>query len=170
LELDPISRVRIGHFGLILHRARRYVESIAQCQKALTIDPHFANALWFMALSLEQIGDLAGAIEKLERVLSFAKGSHFIALLGRAYAIAGEKNKAVAILEELRNLSRQIYVSPFDVAVVHAGLGDRDAAFECLESAYQQRVFRIIELTLPMFDDLRSDRRWLDLVQRVGLS
>ena len=91
LELDPISRVRIGHFGLILHRARRYVESIEQCQKALTIDPHYANALWFMALSLEQIGDLAGAIEKLERVVSFARGSHFSALLGRAYAMAGEK-------------------------------------------------------------------------------
>ncbi len=170
LELDPISRVRIGHFGLILHRARRYVESIEQCQKALTIDPHYANALWFMALSLEQIGDLAGAIERLERVASFARGSHFSALLGRAYAMAGEKGKAVAILEELMDLSRQRYVSPFDIAVVHAGLGDRDAAFECLEDAYQQRVFRIIELTLPMFDDLRSEPRWVDLVQRVGLS
>jgi TolB-like protein/Flp pilus assembly protein TadD len=170
LELDPISRVYIGHFGLILHRARRYVESIAQCRKALAIDPQYVNALWFMALSLEQIGDLSGAIENLERASSLARGSHFIALLGRAYAIAGEKDKAVAILEELRGLSQQKYVSPFDIAVVHAGLGDRDAAFECLEDAYQQRVFRIIELTFPMFDDLRADRRWVDLVQRAGLS
>jgi TolB-like protein len=170
LELDPISRVNNGHFGLILHRARQYPESIAQCRKALAIDPHYVNALWFMALSLEQIGDFSGAIETLERASSLARGSHFVALLGRAYAMAGEKGKAVAILEELRDLSRQSYVSPFDLAVVHAGLGDRDAAFECLEGAYQQRVFRIIELTLPMFDDLRSDRRWVDLVQRVGLS
>ena len=170
LELDPISRVYIGHFGLIFHRARQYAESIEQCQKALAIDPHYANALWFMALSLEQIGDLSGAIEKLERALSFARGSHFSALLGRAYAMAGEKSKAVKILEELTDMSRLRYVSPFDIAVVHAGLGDRDAAFECLEGAYQQRVFRIIELTFPMFDDLRSDRRWVDLVQRVGLS
>jgi TolB-like protein/Flp pilus assembly protein TadD len=170
LELDPISRVNLGHFGLILHRARRYDESIAQCQKALSIDPHYANALWFMALSLEQIGNLSGAIENLEQVVNLTRGSHFRALLGRAYAIAGERGKAIAILEELRNLSRQRYVSPFDIAVIHAGLGDRDAAFECLEEAYRQRVFRIIELTFPMFDDLRSDQRWVDLVQRVGLS
>lgn len=169
LELDPISRVNIGHFGLILHRARRYAESIAQCRKALALDPHCVNALWFMALSLEQIGNLAEAIENLEQVVNLTRASHFKALLGRAYAIAGQKGKAVAILEELRDLARQRYVSPFDIAVVHAGLGDRDAAFECLEDAYQQRVFRIIELTLPMFDDLRSDRRWVDLVQRVGL-
>jgi TolB-like protein/Flp pilus assembly protein TadD len=170
LELDPISRVYIGHFGLILHRARRYVESIAQCRKALAIDPYYVNALWFMALSLEQIGDLSGAIASLERASSLARGSHFIALLGRAYAVAGEKNKAFALLRELKELSRQRYVSPFDIAIVHAGLGDRDAAFECLENAYQQRVFRIIELTFPMFDDLRSDPRWVDMVRRVGLS
>ena len=168
-ELDPISRVHLGHFGLILHRARRYAESIAQCQKALAIDPHYANARWFMALSLEQTGNLSGSIENLERVRSLTKGSHFAALLGRAYAIAGERGKAVAILQELTALARQRYVSPFDIAVVHAGLGDQDATFDCLEDAYQQRVFRIIELTLPMFDDLRSDRRWGDLVKRVGL-
>jgi hypothetical protein len=60
-------------------------------------------------------------------------------------------------------------VSPFDLAVVHAGLGDMTALFQRLEEAYEQRVFRIIELTLPMFDGLRSDPRWQDLVQRVGL-
>ena len=159
----------LGHFGLILHRAREYAQSIEQCQKALAIDPNYANALWFLALSQEQVGDLPGAIASLEMASSLAKGLHFKALLGRAYAKAGKISKAAAILEELQSLSRQRYVSPFDIAVVHAGLGDRDNAFECLENAYQQRVFRIIELTFPMFDDLRSDRRWADLVQRVGL-
>ena len=170
LELDPISRVYIGHFGLILHRARRYDESITQCRKALQIDPHYANALWFLALSLEQVGDLSQAIENLELAVRLTRGSHFHALLGRAFAQAGEKDKATAILEELKALSRQRYVSPFDIAVVHAGLGCRDAAFECLEDACEQRVFRLVELTLPMFDHLRSDRRWEDLVRRVGLS
>ena len=46
---------------------------------------------------------------------------------------------------------------------------DRDSAFQLLEEAYQQRVFRIIELTMPMFDGLRSDSRWQDLVHRIGL-
>jgi hypothetical protein len=61
-------------------------------------------------------------------------------------------------------------VSPFDLAVVHIGLGDLNEGFEQLENAYEQRVFRIIELTMPMFDPLRADPRWQSLVQRVGLA
>jgi tetratricopeptide (TPR) repeat protein len=170
LQLEPISRVYLGHFGLVLHRARRYGESIAQCRKALEIDHHYANALWFLALSLEQVGDLPQAITKLELAVSLTGGPHFQALLGRAYGLAGERAKAIEILGGLEVLSRERYVSPFDIAVVHAGLGDRNAAFGCLQQACEQRVFRIIELMLPMFDDLRSDRRWEDLVRRVGLS
>jgi TolB-like protein len=169
LDLDPISRVYIGHFGLILYRARRYDESIAQCQKALEIDPNYANGLWFLALSLEQKGDLPGAIARLEAAVGLSQGPHYRALLGRAYALAGEKRKALEILEELKGLSQRRYVSPFDIAVVQVGLDDQASAFESFEEAYQQRVFRIIELTMPMFDSLRSDLRWQDLVRRVGL-
>ena len=169
LDLDPISRVYIGHFGLILYRARRYDESIAQCQKALEIDPQYANGLWFLALSLEQKGDLPGAIAKLEKAVNLSQGPHYRALLGRAYALAGEKCKALEILDELKALSQRRYVSPFDIAVVHVGLDDLTSAFQCFEEAYQQRVFRIIELTMPMYDSLRSDPRWQNLVRRVGL-
>jgi tetratricopeptide (TPR) repeat protein len=169
LELDPISRVQLGHFGLVLHRARRYDESIAQCEKALDVDPDYANALWFMALSLEQKGQLPESISKLERAVSLSPGLHYRALLGRAYALAGERAKALNILEELKAFSRQRYVSPFDLAVVYLGLGELNPAFQCLEDAYRQRVFRLVELTLPMFDAVRSDHRWKDLVGRVGL-
>lgn len=169
LELDPISFVQVAFFGMILHRARRYDESIAQCKKALEINPHYPNAFWFLALSLEQTGQLAESIAQLEKAVSLSGGSHFRALLGRAHALAGERNKAQNILDELETLSGQQYVSPFDIAVVYAGLGDLASTFKRLEEAYQQRVFRIIELTLPMFDNLRSDSRWQDLVRRIGL-
>jgi tetratricopeptide (TPR) repeat protein len=169
LELDPISCVNVGFFGMILYRARRYDESIAQCHKALEVDPNYANALWFLALSLEQKGRLAESIAKLEKAVSLSGGSHFRALLARAHALSGDPTRARNILHELKTLSQREYVSPFDFAVIYAGLGDRDSAFQWLEEAYQQRVFRIIELTLPMFDDLRPDARWRDLVRRIGL-
>jgi tetratricopeptide (TPR) repeat protein len=159
----------VGFFALILYRARRYDESIAQCHKALEIDPNYANALWFLALSVEQKGQLSESIAKLEKAVSLSGGSHFRALLARAYALAGEPRKAQNILDELKTLSEREYVSPFDFAVIYAGLGDRDSAFQSLEEAFQQRVFRIIELTLPMFDNLRPDARWQDLVRRIGL-
>jgi TolB-like protein/Tfp pilus assembly protein PilF len=169
LELDPISRLYIGFFGLLLHRARRYDESIAQCQKALEIDPHYVNAMWFMALSLEQKGGMKEAIAKLEEAVNLVRAPHFQGLLGWNYGRMGDRAKAVEILLELRAASEHSYVSPFDIAVIHAGLGELDTAFEYFEEAFRQRVFRIIELTLPMFDTLRGDPRWQDLVRRVGL-
>jgi TolB-like protein/Tfp pilus assembly protein PilF len=170
LELDPISRVHLGHFGLILYRARRYDESIVQCLNALEIDSTYANALWFLALALEQKGQLTESIAKLEKAVSLSGGPHYRALLGRAYALAGDKTQALNILDELKGLSQRRYVSPFDLAVVYVGLNDLSSAFQWLEEAYQQRVFRIIELTLPMFDSLRPDPRWQDLVRRIGLA
>jgi TolB-like protein len=169
LELDPISRVFIGHFGLILYRARRYDESIAQCLKALEIDPYYVNAMWFLALSLEQKGDLPAAIPRLEFAVNLTHGPLFNALLARAYALTGETAKAIAILHQLIALSTERYVSPFDIAVIHLGLGDLDSAFLHLELACQQHVFRIIEITMPMWDGVRSDTRWQDLMRRIGL-
>jgi tetratricopeptide (TPR) repeat protein len=121
-------------------------------------------------LSLKQKGKLSEAIANLERAVSLSDGSYYQALLGRAYALAGDRTKALHILDELKALSQRRYVSPFDIAVVYMGLGDLTCAFQLLEEAYQQRVFRIIELTIPMFDSLRSDSRWQHLVRRIGLS
>jgi len=169
LEFDPFNRVHIGYMGLLFYRARRYDESIEQCQRALDIDPYYCNAMWFMALSLEQKGQLSDAIAQLERAVNISGAPLFLALLSRAYALSGNKTRALEILDRIKALSQQRYVSPFDFAVVHVGLGDLTAGFGYLEEAYQQRVFRIIELTMPMFDSLHSDPRWRDLVLRIGL-
>lgn len=111
---------------------------------------------------------LPGAIAKLKQAVSLSQGLHYRALLGRTYALAGEKRKALEILDELKALSQQRYVSPFDIAVVQVGLDD-PTALQSFEEAYQQHVFRIIELTMPMYDSLRSDSRWQNLVRRIGL-
>jgi len=169
LELDPISPVYIAFFGMVLYRARRFDEAVEQCQKALEIAPHYPNAFWFMSLAQEQQGHLHGAIASLEKAVSLSQGSYFQALLGRAYGLVGEKDKAQGILDGLNAISLERYVSPFDIAVVYAGIGDLSLAFQWFERAYKERVFRIIELTLPMFDNLRPDARWQALVRGIGL-
>lgn len=159
----------MGHFGLLLYRARRYEESIAYCRKALDIDPQYANALWFTALSQEQTGDLTGAVRALEEDVRISPAPHYRALLGRALALFGETAKARNILGELMTAAARIYISPFDIGVVHDGLSNDDETFRWFEEAMRQRVFRIVELTLPMFDSLRADARWLNLVRHLGL-
>jgi TolB-like protein/Flp pilus assembly protein TadD len=101
LELDPISRVFRSFYGLLLYRARRFDESIAQCRRALEIDPKYVNARWFMSWSLEQKGNLAEAIAALEEAVGISRAPHLQALLGRAYGLAGERTRALAILDEL---------------------------------------------------------------------
>jgi TolB-like protein/Tfp pilus assembly protein PilF len=170
LAMDPISRVYRGHFGLILFRARLYDQSLEQCRKAIEIDSTYANAFWFMALSLEKIGRMADAIAALQKALDVSGGGlHFRALLGRAYALTGDRERAMALLGELERLAKTRYVSPFDLAVLKLGLGQKDDAMVLLETAWRQRVFRLIELAGPMFDEMRDDPQWKDLVRRVGL-
>ena len=169
MESNPISRVSMGHLGLLLYRARRYDEAIAQCQNTLDIDPHYCNAMWFMALAQEQKGLLSLSIANLDQAVSLCGGPLFLALFGRACALSGERTRAFEILDRIKVLSYQRYVSPFDFAVIQIGLGDLASAFEQLEEAYRQRVFRLVELTMPMFDNLRPDPRWKNLVQRIGL-
>jgi len=169
LNLDPVSVEYNRWLALILYRARHFDESLAQCKASQELDPNDANTQWFFALVLEQKGKLREAIAKLEHAVSLSPAPHYKALLGRACALAGERAKAIKILDELKAISQRRYLSPFDLAMVSVGLNDLDAAFHCFEEAYQQRVFRLVELTMPMFDSLRPDPRWQDLVRRIGL-
>jgi tetratricopeptide (TPR) repeat protein len=89
--------------------------------------------------------------------------------LGHALAVAGRRAEALAMLERLRHFSATRYVSPYSVALVHAGLGDRDQAFAWLDKAFAERSDYMPYLRLePMLDGLRSDRRFAVLVGRVG--
>jgi tetratricopeptide (TPR) repeat protein len=168
-ELDPISVSSNTLLGMILYRARRYDESIEACQKALELDPTHPNALWFQALAHEQKHEIPEAIAELKEAVSISDTPLYRALLANAYALAGERAKALSALDELKALSQQRYVSPLDIAVVYTGLGDRNSAFQWLEKAYQERTMRIQELPEPIFDSLRSDPRFRDLMRRIGL-
>jgi tetratricopeptide (TPR) repeat protein len=88
--------------------------------------------------------------------------------LGHAYARAGRRARAQAILGELQQTTE--YVSPTERAILHAGLGDSEQALRSLEQAYAAHDLQLIYLGIhPHFDPLRSDPRFQDLMRRVGL-
>jgi TolB-like protein/DNA-binding winged helix-turn-helix (wHTH) protein/Flp pilus assembly protein TadD len=169
-ELDPTSVGRTAFLGAILYRARRYDEAIGACQKALELNPNHPNTFWFLALSHEQKREFPKAIAELEKAIQLTQGGPiYRALLANVYAQAGERAKALSLLDALKAVNRQRYVSPLDIAIVYTGLGDRNSAFHWLEKAYQERTMRIQELPEPIFDSLRSDPRFRDLMRRIGL-
>ncbi len=136
---------------------------------ALDLDPSFVNALWWQGVSYAGRGDFAKSIAALAKGASMNDGPLFRALLGHVYARAGNRAKALGIVDELTTMSRQRFVSPIDFAVVSAGLGDADSTFHWLENAYQARAVRISELASMYFDSFCSDPRYADLKKRAGL-
>jgi tetratricopeptide (TPR) repeat protein len=95
---------------------------------------------------------------------------HGLAFLARAYALAGKTDEAQKILAQLKEQSARRYVSPYQVAMIYAGLGDKEQTLAWLEKACQQRVHNLVFLKVePELDGLRSDPRFVDLIRRVGL-
>jgi hypothetical protein len=91
-------------------------------------------------------------------------------LLGYAYAVAGKKTEGRKIVIELEQSATKKYVSPFPIAVAYTGLGDKDRAFAALEKSYEEKSWGMGMLRVnPVFDPIRSDPRFADLLRRVNL-
>ena len=169
IALDPVSPHSRNNRAMLLFRARRFEEAIRTGEQALELDPHFVNAFWWKGMSHVGLGDLSAGITSLTQGLALADGSVFRALLGHAYGRMGERGKALEKLKEIEDIAAKRYVSPIDFAVVQAGLGDLDAVFSWLETAYETRASRIHELPSMYFDGIRSDPRFAHLMRRIGL-
>ena len=169
-ELDPLTLIIHAAVARPYYNARRYAEAIAQSRKTLELDSTFHRAHYWLGLSYEQLSQPADAIRELEKTVTASPISLYEAALGHAYAIAGQRAKAQRVLGELQARSDSSYVSPFDIATIYAGLGDRSKTFEYLEKAYQGRVPYLVYLAVdPHFDPFRADPRFRELVHRIGL-
>jgi serine/threonine-protein kinase len=171
-ELDPLALPVSSNIGLLLYLARRYGEALEQFRKNLEMDRSFIYTHWEMALTYEQCGRYQEAIAAFQKAIALSGTSVLPRpLLARTYALCGRKNEASALLNELIEISTQTYVSPYRIAAIYSALGDNDRAFRWLEHAYEGRDGWLIWLAVdPVVDSLRFDKRFADLLKRVGLS
>jgi len=172
LELEPASLVMNTFMGATLYYAGRYDEAIDQCRRTIEMDPNFAVAHWHLGLAYEQKQVLDAATEEFKKAISLSAGSPLMkAALGRAYAKSQKKHEANEMLNELSELSKQQYVSAYEVATIYVALGNNEQAFQLLEQAYGEHSFHLVYLNVsPQFKPVSSDPRFQDLVQRIGLS
>jgi len=171
-ELEPLSLIINTNLGTLLYLARRYDEAIDQYRKALEIDSNFIIANWMLGLAYEQKSMFEESIVEFQKAVALSGGTPLpIALLGRAYAVSGKKDEALKVLDELNELSKSGYTSSYRIAAIYAGLEETKQAFEWLRRAYEERDAWLIWLRVdPVFDDLRSDRRFQELLRLVGLA
>jgi tetratricopeptide (TPR) repeat protein len=168
LEFDPLSLIINTDFGWVYYLGRRYEEAIAQYQKALELDPNFTLAHFDLALSYSALGRHEEAISEMQKARG--RGSDYLAGLGYVYAVAGQRAEALSTLAELERLAKQQYVPPYHFAWIYIGMGDRDKAIALLQQVYAEHTQYVVDFkTVPMFDSLRSDERFQELVRKVGL-
>jgi tetratricopeptide (TPR) repeat protein len=170
-ELDPLSlMVRTG-VGMGLYRARQYDNSIDQVRKVIQADPSFPVAHFQLGLSYAKKGMLPDSIAEFQTALELSpSASDYLAGLGNAYGLAGRRHEALEIVARLKAARKQRYVKASSLGLVYAGLGDNDHAFEWLEKAYQEHDNKLLFLAVePALDNLRPNRRYRILLERLGL-
>jgi len=171
--LDPLSLPLNSLMGWVLYEARQYDRSIEEYRKALEMDPSYVVVYSRLALAYTQIAEYEKAIANIQKGMDLSEGgtTEMMTALGYVYSMLGKKREAMRVLKELHETSRRRYVSPVEIAVVYAGLSQKDEAFKWLETAYQQRDHSLGNLKVePQLDNLRSDRRFAELLKRMGLS
>jgi len=170
VELDPIHLVFNTIQAVTLYWGRRFDAAIEQFRKTLDMDPNFflANLYFGMALAMkEKWGE---AVEPITRALAVSPGSPLaMGLIGHVLAASGRTKEALEVLDRLEELSKERFVGSHGKALIHLGLEADDRMFECLEMALVERESWLTMLnTLPLYDRVRSDPRFIALVRRVG--
>jgi tetratricopeptide (TPR) repeat protein len=171
LELDPLNLMIGTWLGLRYYLARSYDSAVEQGRNTVDLDPTFAAAHLILGESYAQQGKHKEGLDELRKAASLSGGSPlYTAQVGVSLALAGERREALRVLRELRDMSAERYVSPYGVAQIYAALNDKEQTYEWLETAYRDRAVWMSYLAVdPLFDSIRSEARFRDLVRRVGL-
>jgi len=168
-ELDPLSLIINADLGTTYIYARRYDKAIEQLGKTIEMDPSFYYARWRLGMAYELKGSLHEAITEYQNARALNDDPTVLALMGHAYAASGKRDEASRTLDQLKQIARQRYVPAYAFALLYAGLGEKDQAFQSLERGYQDRASDMPYLKVdPLIDSLRSDPRFADLLRRVG--
>lgn len=169
-ERDPVSPLVNWVLGELLHYARQHDEAIEQLLTTLDMDPNLLPAQVFLGRAYEQKGMYEDAIAEFQRAVTLSGNDlRVVSLLGHAYAASGKKDRAERVLTELKDQSTRSYVSPFNVAIIYAALGEKDQAFDWLEKAYEDRSLWMVFLKVdPRLDSIRPDPRFRHMLGRLG--
>jgi tetratricopeptide (TPR) repeat protein len=165
-QLDPVSFRSSFNLGYLYYYARQYDRALEQMQKAEAFHTNLFETPFPDAIIYVEKGLYDQSIKEFKRIGDFP---HALGHLGNAYARQGRTAEARAILPKLREYIDKEGVGRYEIAIIYAGLGDKESAFKWLEQAYQARDKGMTYLKIdPCVDPLRSDPRFASLIQRVG--
>jgi serine/threonine-protein kinase len=168
LGLDPLALAIKSSLGIKAYFAGQYDEAVRELTKTIELDRSFGIAPFFLGLTLaEQAHYQQALIEIASASRLLGSTPEILAGLGYVHAVAGNRNEALTVLDQIRELSAQRYISPARIAQVYAGLGETSAALDCLERAHAERAADVAWLRVrPVFASLREEPRFTALVAK----
>ena len=170
-ELDPLSLSLNFWAGWHPYLARKYEQAMERFREAAALYPNAPEMHRGLGCALRQQGAIQEAVAELEKAIDLSRRDNFVAELGYTYALSGRRAEAVKLVKELEGLSERRYVSPFNIAKIYAGLGDKERMFEWLHKGYEDRSDHMLGLGVdPCFDGVRADPRFAELLRRLGLT
>jgi len=169
-ELDPLALIINAEVGWAYYFSRQYDQALEQFQKTLEMDSSFGVTYMFLGMAYIQQERFAEAISELRQAVELSGGSLIMkATLGHALGRSGERKAAEKMIEELTKSSGG-HISGYNVALIYAGLGETEEALSWLTRAVKQHDMFLTWINQePMFDSLRSEPRFAELVKRIGL-
>jgi len=169
-ELDPLSVSFNSNLAIYLFFRHDFERSITQARKTLEMEPDFSQARATLGLSYEQKSSNKEAIAELTKAQQASGDVAMASWLGHALAQDGQTKEARRILSEIEEYAKKNYVPPYNLAVLHVGLGERQQAMDLLEKGFADRSLRPVWVKFdPRLDGLRQDGQFLQLIQRMGL-
>jgi DNA-binding SARP family transcriptional activator/Tfp pilus assembly protein PilF len=171
-QLEPTSLPVNTYVGLVSFNGRKYTRAVEEARLVLDMNPRFPLALSLLGMALEQLGEHQEAIGLLQRAVEVTGNSPLMrAQLARALAAAGERNQATSILDEVTGAGEAHQLPHVFLAGAYAALDDSAAALKWLYRGYEARDPLLVHIgVMPTLDALRTERRFRELLLRIGLS
>jgi DNA-binding winged helix-turn-helix (wHTH) protein/tetratricopeptide (TPR) repeat protein len=171
-ELDPLSPAINAALVLPLLNSGQYERGVYGLKRVIELEPGFYRSHLFLGIAYVLMRQYEMAFKELNEALSLSENStRAVAALGWAYAVAGRRDEARAMMDELERRMQERYVPPYSMAIIYTALGEKDRAFEWLERGFEARDEFMTRLGIAIeLNSLRSDPRFGDLADRVGLS
>jgi TolB-like protein/DNA-binding winged helix-turn-helix (wHTH) protein len=171
-ELEgPLSLGIMTDVGEIYCWAGQYDKALENLKDVIEREPNYSTAHYEIGIAYLKKGMIQEATREFERARDLENIPRNLAVLAYAYGSAGEVEKAKQIISELEAKSKTGYVSPFSIAIAHAGLGENDVTIDWLEKAYAERSDAMAIINVhPLLTTFHSDPRFADLLKRVGYS
>ena len=170
-EINPLSPFIITCTGILHYYSRDNDHALEHFDRALELQPHYHLAHWHRGWTLAELKRHDEAIFAVSTALAASNNSpQVLAALGYVFALADRDAEARRILVQLKKISREHYVSPYDLALIHAALQNDLKTLSLLKSAVDQRSTMLARLTVhPVFDRFRSDSKFKALLQAIHL-